>query len=374
MKIVQKAVAFIIVSMSLGGASQLCSSEAQTERAIQSTPHLTVIKVRAKGCEVPNSSSYRSSTSSTTFSDDLEITRNIDVLKKASDNGDRNASGRLSNYYATIDIQEAYHYYERGCQQYIDSITESELETQEQWAEKDGEIAFVLATGYTHAQQRKDLQKASRLYLIAAKLGNGDALWHFANEYLSADTISESKSLTALAYLKACAPRGFPEAYVKIAYMYEKGIGVTKSEEIAKKYMAEAEQQLGQEAAAKYLEQLQQAEAAKQRRRNEDEAAAKELKQLEQEKIEREEHSINCSNQRCLFEGHEWFFKGCKPCSCPKQITAGQTVYYCDTCHQAFHLDCIANWRKQWAITATEGCPNPKCSNQNKSLLAYATF
>lgn len=104
------------------------------------------------------------------------------------------------------------------------------------------------------------------------------------------------------------------------------------------------------------------------------EAAAKKLKHLEQEKIEREGPSIKCPNQQCLFEGHEWFFEGCNPCFCPKQITAGQTVYYCDTCHQAFHFDCIANWRKQWAITAAEGCPNPKCSNQNKSLLACTVF
>ena len=84
-----------------------------------------------------------------------------------------------------------------------------------------------------------------------------------------------------------------------------------------------------------------------------------------------QDFSLSCSKKQCLFQGHEWNFPDARPYSCPEQFTSGQLIYFCTTCHQAFHRNCIANWRKQWGITENEGCPNPKCFNQDTKLLSY---
>lgn len=378
MKSVQKTVARITLSLLLAGACQLRPSQAVTERSPQSTPHLTVIKVCAKTTDAPSSSSYRASISSTTSPVDLETARMLDELKKASDEGNWKASSELSKYYATINNksndksdnkrEEETYYHKRACQQYIDGATEAELQELEQQAGEDDNMAFALAESYTHAEKRKNLEKASYFYTRAANLGNPDAQWHIANECLAAENLSQANAVRACTYFKACANE-FPEANVKIAYMYEKGIGVTESEELAKKYMAEAEQQLGQEAAAKEFGQLVQAEAAKQLKK-EQAAAAKELKQLEQEKLKCRENAIKCPNKQCLFQEHEWFFQYRPFYSCPKQITTGQPVYQCESCHQAFHVDCIAHWRKRWDVKRKSECPNPKCCKPAQDMLS----
>lgn len=370
MKSVQKTVALTTLSLLLGGASPLCPSQAVTERSPQSTPHPTVIQVRAKSTDAPNSSPYRASISSTVFPADLETARKISALKSDSDHGDYAASFALCEHYGAIDNGEAdrAHYYKLACQQYVDSAPESELKKQEQLAKNDGDTAFALAEGYTHAVKRKDTDKAAYFYPLAAKLGNADAQWHVANEYLSAEQPSQPRIFTALNYLKECANE-YPEANVKIAYMYKKGIGVTSSKESAKKYMADAEQQIGLEATVKEFEQLEEAEAAKQLKK-EQAAAPQELKQLEQEKLKCRENSIKCPNKQCLFQGHEWFFRYRPFYSCPKQITSGQPVYWCKNCHQAFHMDCIAHWRKRWNIKRKNECPNPKCCKPELETLS----
>ena len=81
--------------------------------------------------------------------------------------------------------------------------------------------------------------------------------------------------------------------------------------------------------------------------------------------------SSRCSKKQCLFQGHEWNFPDARPYSCPERFTSGQLIHFCTTCHQAFHRNCIVNWRKQWGITENEGCPNPKCLNQDTKLLSY---
>lgn len=192
-------------------------------------------------------------------------------------------------------------------------------------------------------EKQKKFLEAFALYEYAAELRHPQAQFKVGARYLNT-SVKPSIRSQGFRLLRESAEKGNPGAISRLNYLLRNGMyvpGMTKQE--AETYKASA-LKLFTETGYKAI-----------------------FDALTKQKFG--QPKINVNSQQCLFEGHGWHSQDNYLYSCPTLFTKGQSIYFCETCHQVFHPDCIANWRKRWRITEKDGCPNPKCSNQDTCLL-----